>query len=625
MGEPREWGRRGQSSVLGVVLILAIVIAGSTLTIALGAEAFASTNNHLTSSRAEQSMTQLDSQIAMVGLGSSNLQQVELAGSSSQYVVENNSGMMTVSYENLTSTDETTIFKQEMGAIVYENGETDIAYQGGGVWRLSEGGGATMISPPEFHYREATLTLPLVTVSGDRSLASSAVVRPNNSTRYFPNESIDGNFTNPLEGSRVQVTVQSRFYEAWGQYFEQRTDGQVSYDHPNQTVTIDLVAPVDRPRVDSASSSLSASGTFELQGSSKTACSPTGAFTDSYNSSDTPNGYCAQPSSNIGAEGDIVYGKDVDINSGTGTDNIRGDVVSGSVVTVSASNGNGQVDVYGNINYTDSCQASNGNGNGNGNGGGNNQASCGDRIVSGSGGSVNQIDGIETTPALTPTVVQKVQYLSNGGNNSNGAETDVIDSNEIDFTGTEEIEAGSYYFDDLVLDGSSQTLELDTSGGDITIAVNGEIDIDSGNKIRVTGDGTVRVYAIGAGGQPNDLELGSSAQITNAGDDAPQFRLYGPANYTAQIGDGGGNTNLAKFVGVIYAPPGTTDPSNAGNVAVYGGEIYGGVVTGTTTVDKGSIHYDEALGQEEMVSGQNNVVRVTYLHVSTNEVIVESG
>lgn len=598
MGEHCTQGRsRAQSSVISVVLVFGIVVAGSTLTIALGAEAFSSTNDRLESDRAEQSMTQLDSKIAMTALGNSDVKEIELSGSGNDYLVENDTGTMTVSYTNTTNGRQTTIFSQQMGAIVYENGDTDIAYQGGGVWRLSEGGGATMISPPEFHYRDATLTLPLVTVSGDRSLGSSAVVRQNNTRRHFPNQTMNANFTNPLEGSRVTVTVESRFYEAWGGYFEERTDGEVSYDHPNNEVTIELVAPVDRPSVSSATASLAAGGSFSITGSSKSACSYTSkTYTDSYNSTGTSNDYCSQADAGTtGNEGDIVYGNDVDISSGAGNSDIHGDLVSGGSITVG--NGGGQPDVHGHINYTDSCP------------------NCAGRIVG--SGSVSQIGGLETTPSVTQTVVKTVERLSHGANNSNGA-TSVIDADRLDNSGT--LTAGNYYFQDLRVD-ASETLTLDTSGGDIKIAVRGQTDLDS--DIVVTGDGTVRVFALGAG-YSNDLTMSTGSAIRNAGDDAPQFRLFGPANYSATIGDGS-NSNPAKFVGVIYAPPGSTSPSNAGNVAITGGEVFGGIVTGETTVDKGSIHYDEALENEEMTALQTDVVRVTYLHISTNDVIVESG
>jgi hypothetical protein len=108
-----------------------------------------------------------------------------------------------------------------------------------------------------------------------------------------------------------------------------------------------------------------------------------------------------------------------------------------------------------------------------------------------------------------------------------------------------------------------------------------------------------------------------NTDVKNDGDDAPQFRLYGKSDFNMTLDAGG--SNLAKFVGVVYAPPGG---SGTGSVDIEGGEIYGGVLTGTTTLDDGSIHYDKALQQEPIISRDAKILRITYLHVSINRIHV---
>jgi hypothetical protein len=102
-----------------------------------------------------------------------------------------------------------------------------------------------MVSPPEFHYREETLTMPLVTVTGSGTISDSATITRTSTQQYFPNTDLDPDYENPLEAKNLVVTVQSEHYEAWGTYFEERTEGTVSYDHPNEEVTIELVPPFD--------------------------------------------------------------------------------------------------------------------------------------------------------------------------------------------------------------------------------------------------------------------------------------------------------------------------------------------------------------------------------------------
>ena len=242
-----EWtrGRRAQSSVIGVVLVLSIVIAGSTLTLALGAEAVSSTQGQLSNERAEQAMTQLDSQAAMVALGSTDRQEVTLPESGAGgYSVDDGAGWMNVSYSNESGATKE-IFNERMGAIVYENGQQTVAYQGGGVWRASEGGSSRMVSPPEFHYRDATLTLPLVTVRGTGAVNSRAQITRNQTVQYFPDRARNDEFRNPVAGTAINVTVRSEYYEAWGNYFATRTEGTVTYDHDTNTARITLVPPFD--------------------------------------------------------------------------------------------------------------------------------------------------------------------------------------------------------------------------------------------------------------------------------------------------------------------------------------------------------------------------------------------
>lgn len=236
---------RGQSGPLGFILVFAVVIASSTLVVALGAGAVEDSRTNLDVERTEKAMTQLDSQAALVALGQTNSQRVDLSASgSSSYRVDEGTGWMNLSYENATG-ERKSIVNETMGSVVYDGGgETTIAYQGGGVWRSDGGPGSVMISPPEFHYRDATLTLPLVTVRGEGSFDDRAVLEQADATQYFPNATLDDEFVNPLEGGKVNVTVHSDYYQAWGTHFEERTDGDVSYDHANQQVTIELTVPI---------------------------------------------------------------------------------------------------------------------------------------------------------------------------------------------------------------------------------------------------------------------------------------------------------------------------------------------------------------------------------------------
>ncbi|WP_248897569.1 DUF7289 family protein [Haloplanus halobius] len=231
--------RQAQSEPLAVILLVGLTLVGAGTVVVFGANAIDESATSVDVAQAEHAMTQLDSKASLVAHGSSDSQRVSLRengrGTTS---VDNDAGRMTVRIINGTHGNET-ILNETLGAVRYDRGRTTMAYQGGGVWR-SDGSGSTMVSPPEFHYRQGTLTLPLVRVRSDGFTGRSARITQTTPVEgKYPNASR----SNPLTQGRVTVTVQSDYYEAWGAFFEDRTTGDVTYDHAEQTAKIELQTP----------------------------------------------------------------------------------------------------------------------------------------------------------------------------------------------------------------------------------------------------------------------------------------------------------------------------------------------------------------------------------------------
>ncbi|WP_247008589.1 DUF7289 family protein [Halorientalis litorea] len=242
---------RGVTSPLGYLLVISMVILAVTSIVVIGSSALGDTQSQSELRRAEHSMTLFDSRAAMVALGTSDSQTLDFGTDSGQFYTQPDYGWMAikhVDYDNAGNTQE--IYNESLGAMVYENENTRMAYQGGGVWRLDRDGAATMVSPPEFHYRQATLTLPVIRLLGETagSGAPSVTVSSRQQARLlFPNQSasyntLQSNFTNPVENGTIYVDVHSRYYEGWAQYFRQRTAGDVRTFHNNNTARIELVS-----------------------------------------------------------------------------------------------------------------------------------------------------------------------------------------------------------------------------------------------------------------------------------------------------------------------------------------------------------------------------------------------
>jgi hypothetical protein len=212
-------------------------------------------------------MTQFDARAAQVALGDSVSQTVSLGGQGGSYRVEEGVGRVRLLHENWNGTDcsecdtdygssssttnegnTTILYDQDLGALVYESGDTTVAYQGGGVWRKGDDGTARPVSSPEFHYRGATLTFPLVRVGGSgggSGQVKANVQRVETAKDVYPNQSEtypdgDRKLVNPVQQGNMTVEVTSDYCEGWRTYFVERTEGDVSACEGG-TVTADII------------------------------------------------------------------------------------------------------------------------------------------------------------------------------------------------------------------------------------------------------------------------------------------------------------------------------------------------------------------------------------------------
>ncbi|MEF8790985.1 MAG: hypothetical protein V5A61_12740 [Haloarculaceae archaeon] len=270
-GQYRQ-GTVGQATV-AVVLVIALVVIGSTAVFALGDQALSDTERRSDVERAQQAMTLFDSQTAQVALSESDRQTVRFGRTAGTYRVDPTAGEISIINVDRDDdeddiswtadgypTDATAgdddgdieyIHNETLGAVVYESEGRAIAYQGGGVWQTGPDGAARVVSPPEFHYRAQTLTLPIVQVTGEGSASGSA--RASVSAGAFrardvypdASETFDVGdpdpFSNPVLKGSIIVRIESEYARAWGAYFEERTDGVVSYPSDG-VVAVELVS-----------------------------------------------------------------------------------------------------------------------------------------------------------------------------------------------------------------------------------------------------------------------------------------------------------------------------------------------------------------------------------------------
>ena len=227
---------RGVSTVLGFALILVIVIGGMVGVLTIGQDAIVETRERIAAQNAENLMSSLASDVALVAFDSASRQTVT-AGQGQNLYLHPDRGRIEITIHSGESHD--TVVNTSLGAVTMRTRSSSIAYQAGGVWR-DTGGGARMISPPQFHYRENTLTFPIVTIEG-QGASDSVAFDKNTTEQLYPGEAGQ----NPVAGDIVYVNVTSEYHRGWYDYFTERTSASVTHYPDQKRVVAALTTPIE--------------------------------------------------------------------------------------------------------------------------------------------------------------------------------------------------------------------------------------------------------------------------------------------------------------------------------------------------------------------------------------------
>ncbi|WP_247005702.1 DUF7289 family protein [Halorientalis litorea] len=257
----KSWNERGVSTVIGFVLVTGVIISGMAIMAILGGSQLGDIGEQYETKQTVNTMASFDSDASLVALGSSSVRQVNFGSGSGTRYVEPTTGRLTI--VSVDGTNRTVIANTTLGEVRSEVGDTDIVYQGGGVWRHADGN-TTMVSPPEFHYQAQTLTFPVVTVENQYAGSGSSLTIENNGTeQLFPNETL----SNPVSGATIRVEVRSRYHEGWARYFQTRTTGAVEHDRSEDLAAVNLTAPADGIFDYSVATTAGGSGAITVSGS----------------------------------------------------------------------------------------------------------------------------------------------------------------------------------------------------------------------------------------------------------------------------------------------------------------------------------------------------------------------
>jgi hypothetical protein len=227
--------RRGESHLIGVILLLGLVVTAGMLTLAVGAISIDSIQQSSDLRASEYGMREVDSRLSQVSAGRTKVQVIDF-GTGADVDIDDRS------YLNITVNDNRACrIHVPMGSITRETeGGTEITYEGGGVWRGS-GNETVMVSPPDLQYESGTINFPVVSVQGELSgSADRLTARRNNTLSAERRAEIRDTLRQPPCRTPINVTmsVTGERYPGWGAYLGEKTDVAPTYDHANDTAAV---------------------------------------------------------------------------------------------------------------------------------------------------------------------------------------------------------------------------------------------------------------------------------------------------------------------------------------------------------------------------------------------------
>ncbi|GAB3034982.1 hypothetical protein GCM10025298_25080 [Natronobiforma cellulositropha] len=202
--------------------------------------------------RIEGAFLEMSHQIKTTSSTADVARTMDLAPEHGRAVVDPDAGWITVELVD-DGTACTLLDERPLGSVRYEQGDSSVAFQGGGVWSASANESA-MLSSPAVYYspgstpEEATLHLPVTSVTGEGTVTGTIDIESLETTRVYPASGtcLSGSHQTALRNGDVEITIHSEYYLAWGRFFEAEVDGEVSYGPDgSDEVSVSLASPLE--------------------------------------------------------------------------------------------------------------------------------------------------------------------------------------------------------------------------------------------------------------------------------------------------------------------------------------------------------------------------------------------
>jgi Mg-chelatase subunit ChlD len=233
---------RAASETVGTVLLIGMVLAGVVVVSVAGVTALDALRTDIDQEETELGVREVDSQLSSLAGGGATSAELSFPQESVQSVqVTNGTAGGAI---NVSLNGGVCAVSLPMSSIRYdERGQTTV-YEGGGVFRVSDGGvGVAVVSPPDLTVEDGTVDITTLNLtSGVGSDRATVVERSGFSATQSQQFEADlfGAADECRRPDNVTVTVRSDYYRGWAAYLEAEAGGSVSVDPAASTAELHL-------------------------------------------------------------------------------------------------------------------------------------------------------------------------------------------------------------------------------------------------------------------------------------------------------------------------------------------------------------------------------------------------
>nr|WP_159076936.1 hypothetical protein [Halococcoides cellulosivorans] len=630
------------------MLLVGIVMAAVGMIAMVGASTINSSQDQVEYERAKLAMGELADSAKATGGGVNG--SVDFGPqAASKLSIDESAGTFNVTnvYENGSVNEATTNGKttRTLGKVVYQQGNREVAMQGGGVFVKSSDSDASVFDQrPAVSYRSnvgqyPTLSMSVIQVRGETRSGNVRLSGGTNMSNMLEDAELPG-------GSTLKINVTSEYYQAWGAVFNESAgipEDHITYHDAAKTVEIDLT--IQRPQYTPVSGAI-VSPTGGLNGNFD-GDNIVGAYPDDMDGNPTVvigpdptkgHGYISSGviKGNLRVNGSLQIGNPFEVKNETYVDGYLSDgggatfnetvYVSGNISEIQSDSTMFEQDlvVGGDLSMGDDITESelkgdlyvHGDTNGN----------LGPNVT-----NLGDAKGVKTPPTDPEDAnsgrhfVEKYSHIKDPANNNN-SDNCLDASGEWVASSSCTLDAGDYYMHESNM--IDDDILLNTSNGSINIYIENKDSktIKFKNNIKhIDGDSPVHIYydastATGNKGinfmKPTHHPESFVGTISR---DARLFKLYvnGSGESNADIRF----NNHNNFTGLLYGLGG--GDANPANVEIGDDTVINGAVLGKVTKydSDTELHYDRRLGDlgfgtRDASSGSIPKGEVRYVYIS---------